>query len=122
MIEKKFKKYIGLEENLQKSVAILLNLSGLVWFHPPNEIKAKPQYLKKRRAMGVKSGVPDCMILTPRGKYKGLAIELKVGYNKASETQIKWLKKLKKLGYYTVVSYSLNEVRYIIDQYKKGLL
>lgn len=119
---KEFKKYLGSEANLQKTVAILLNISGLLWFHTPNEGKMSPAYGAKRRAWGVKSGVPDCMVLTPNNKYKGMAIELKVGYNKASATQIKWLKDLKEIGYYTLVSYSLEEVEYIINQYKKGLL
>lgn len=119
---KEFKKYKGSESNLQKSVAILLNVSGLLWFHTPNEIKAAPQYLKKRRAWGVKSGVPDCLVLTPKGKYKGLAIELKVGYNKPSESQKKWLKSLEELGYYAIISYSLEECEDIINKYKNGLL
>lgn len=121
-MEKKYEKYPYSEDELQKAVARLLDSYNLAWFHPPNEIKAKPQYLKKRALMGVKSGVPDCMVLTPNNKYTGLAIELKVKYNKPTDNQLKWLENLNKLGYYTIVSYSLDEVIDVIDGYVKNKL
>ena len=119
MSKKEYNKYLGKEDNLQKSVALYLDSLGLIWFHPPNEIKAKPQYYKKRKALGVKSGVPDIMVLNHSKYYTGLAIELKVGKNKPTDNQLKWLEDLKSIGYYTLVSYSLEEVIDIIDGYIK---
>lgn len=115
----KYAKYQGSEEDLQKTLARYLDLLGLVWVHPPNEIKAKPQYLKKRKALGVKAGVPDVLIFNPSGKYNGLAIELKVGYNKPSQAQLDWLDKLAGLGWLTLVAYSLDEAIEVIDNYIK---
>lgn len=40
-----------------------------------------------------------------RGKYHGLYIELKVGENKATALQKKWIEELTKQGYLAVVCY-----------------
>lgn len=118
-MDKKYPKYIGKEENFQKSVAIYLDSLGLLWCHTPNEIKANPAYYKKRKQLGVKKGVLDVLIFEPRGEYIGLAIELKVGRNNPSPEQLEWLKSLKSKGWSTLVSYSLDEVIDIIDDYIK---
>jgi|TARA_Y100000310_G_scaffold341551_1_gene441052 hypothetical protein len=104
------KKYEGKEENFQITVAHYLDSLGVLWFHSPNEIRAKPHYMKKRKKMGVKSGVPDICILEPRGDWCGLFIELKVGYNKPSENQKEFLKRLEINNYKTIVSWSLDGV------------
>ena len=122
MSKKEFKKYVGTEGNMQKTVAILLNLSGLLWFHCPNGGTRNKREAVTLKRQGVKAGVPDCLILTPKGKYRGMAIELKVGKNKPTDYQKTWLKDLQKAGFLCVVSYSVEEVEYIIEQYKKGLL
>jgi hypothetical protein len=113
----KYEKYKGREEFLQKAVARYLDTIRVLWFHCPNEIKASPQYLKKRKLLGVKSGVPDVCILEPNKDYKGLFIELKVGYNKPSENQKKWIENLEKRGYKTLISYSLDEVIDVVNDY-----
>jgi hypothetical protein len=112
-------KYKGTEADLQKTVAAYLNMCGVLWMHAPNEIKAKPVYMAKRKAMGVKPGVPDVLIFEPRGTYNGLAIELKVGYNLPSEAQQQWLDDLEARGWFVKWSRSLDEVMYVIDTYLK---
>jgi len=67
--------------------------------------------------MGVKAGIPDCLILDQRNGYSGLAIELKVGYNKPSEQQLAIFDKLVERNWLVVVSWSLDEVIDIIDNY-----
>ena len=42
-----------LDDNLHEDV---------IWYHVPNEAKAKPQYHAKLKRMGVKSGVTDIVI------------------------------------------------------------
>ena len=115
---KTYPKYLGKEEDFQKSLARYLDLSGLLWFHVPNEIKSNVQYGVKRKQLGVKSGVPDVCILEPRGQFNGLFLELKVGYNKPSENQIKWIELLKSKGYSAVWTRSLDEAIDIIEKYK----
>ena len=114
-----YKKYKGSEADFQKAVASYLDFKGVLWFHPPNEIKAKPQYMAKRKQQGVKSGVPDICILETNSKYHGLFIEIKVGCNKTSDYQNLWLERLSFRDYKVAVSYSLDETRAIIDEYLK---
>ena len=110
--------YQGSEDSFQKSLARYLDLSQLLWFHVPNEIKSKVQYGVKRKQLGVKSGVPDVCILEPRGRYSGLFLELKVGYNKPSKNQNKWLADLESKGYAVAWTRSLDEAIEIIEKYK----
>lgn len=116
----KYNKYKGSEFDFQKALAYYLDTINLLWFHPANEIKAKPQYMAKRKLIGVKSGVPDFCILEPNKKYKGLFIEIKVGYNKPNENQMKWIEELNKRKYYALVSYSLDECIEVINNYIKN--
>lgn len=57
------------------------------------------------KLQGVKAGVPDLCLAVPKGKYHGLYIELKVGRNKTSEHQDKWLCNLSQNGYAVKVCY-----------------
>lgn len=113
-----YAKFIGKEDDFQKTLAKYLDFLGVVWFHSPNEIRASVQYLRKRKAMGVKSGVPDVLILEPKNGFNGLAIELKVNYNKPSESQLEWLKMLEtKCNYKTLWTNSLEQAINEIDIY-----
>jgi hypothetical protein len=116
---KKWPKYVGTENNMQITVARYLDALGVLWMHPANEIKAKPVYMAKRKAIGVKPGVSDILIFEPRGKYIGLALELKVGYNLPSEHQQQWMDDLEQRGWRVAWSRSLDEVLFIIDEYLK---
>lgn len=53
------------EDALQKSVARLLDSTGLDWFHPANGEARNAITGAKLKAMGVKAGVPDVMIFQP---------------------------------------------------------
>ncbi len=61
--------------------------------------------------------MPDVMILEPRGKFHGLFIELKVKYNKPSDTQELWIDLLNKRGYSAMWTNSLDEAISTIDKY-----
>jgi len=112
-----FKKYVGTEDNLQKAVAKYLDTIGAFWFHCPNGGSRNAIEASKLKTMGVKAGIPDCLILDQRKGYSGLAIELKVGYNKPSEQQLDIIDKLVQSNWLVVVSWSLDEVISIIDYY-----
>ena len=101
-------KFIGKEDDFQKSVARYLDILGILWFHCPNEGKVPIHYRAKQKAKGLKSGVPDILIFEPKGKFNGMAIELKVGYNKPSEAQIQWLDDLTTKKWYCIVVYDLD--------------
>lgn len=124
---RKYCKYKGSEDNLQISLASYLDTIGVLWFHPANERQLSIRYNKKGVAYsplgaklkkkGVKSGVPDVIIFEPRGVYNGLMIELKVGSNKTTDNQKKWIADLNKRKYLCLVSYSLEESIDIVKKY-----
>ena len=56
-----------------------------------------------RKRLGVRAGVPDLLILEPRGKYHGMALELKVKGGKISDEQTQFTQRLTDKGYYAVI-------------------
>ena len=118
--EKRFKRYMGKEDNMQIATAKLLDSYTDLWFHPANERKTKKRLLKNGKwanpeglmlqKKGVKRGVPDCWVMVPRKDFPGMVFELKAKYNKPTPEQLAWLKGLRKAGYYTFWTYSLDEV------------
>lgn len=53
----------------------------------------------KLKAEGVKSGVPDLLLLCPRNGFHGLAIEMKTKKGQTSEAQEWWIEQLTAQGY-----------------------
>lgn len=116
------------EDQLQKAVASLLDSTGLVWQHSPNEGLRTPRQGAHAKAMGLKAGFPDVVIFdAPRydqdveflkgfaGKPRGLAIELKAPDAKGKRpkptaSQLEWMEKLKRCGWRAEVCYSTDEV------------
>ena len=70
-----------------------------------------------RRAMGVYHGVADTLMLIPRGKYHGLAIEYKDEDGKQSKYQIAWQALVESQGYMYRLCRSLAQFREIVDGY-----
>lgn len=95
------------EEHEQAVLAAYLDALPTIgprgWFHPANETQAKPQYLAKRRRLGVKPGVPDVIVIRrpPCGSFFGVAIELKSTLPSArvSDEQREWLAALEAAGW-----------------------
>ena len=61
-------------------------------------IQYSPERLRLMKE-GLKPGVPDICLPSPRGNYHGLYIELKHGKNKHTDEQKWWLEMLSKQGY-----------------------
>ena len=108
------------EYELQKAVCKYLDLKRVLYCgsmggqynpHFSQRIKAKES--------GYKKGFPDLFLYEPKGSYNGLAIELKVGYNKATKDQLSWIKRLTDKGYLACVCNGLDETLKIIDKYLK---
>jgi hypothetical protein len=91
-----YDKYLGKEDQLQRQVIRWVNMQYPDAFivHIPNEGRRSNFERYKFKQLGGVSGMPDLMIFNPTKKRNGLAIELKVGYNKPTENQLHCLKKL----------------------------
>lgn len=88
-------------------------------FHVPNGGKRDKLTAAKLKTQGVKPGVPDIELPTARGGYFGLFIELKVGRNKTTVNQDKWLNELAEQGYKTAVCYGWEAASEVIEEYMK---
>lgn len=110
--------WIGAEYDFQVAVARLLDASGLDWFHTPNEAKRSIGLGVKLKRAGLKSGIPDVVIITPtKLGHVGLCIELKVGKNKMTNNQYLWKDKLLNSGWAYFLAYGMDEVESILKKY-----
>lgn len=89
-------------------------------YHIPNGGSRNRIEAVNLKRQGVKSGVPDLCLPSPKGKYAGMYIEMKVGKNKPSENQEKWLERLSEQGYYTTVCYGFEEAKNEILKYLRA--
>ncbi len=72
----------------------------------------------KMKSEGVRSGVPDLLLLFPRAGYHGLALELKNGVEKRpSEAQEAWLDWLESRGFYVGVGRTFEEAKGLLLSY-----
>jgi hypothetical protein len=72
-------------------------------FHPANGELRDIKTAVKLKKMGVNPGVPDLWLPIHTRSYAGLAIELKVGNNAASDDQAAWLLHLRSENWYAQV-------------------
>jgi len=105
------------EDDLQMAAARYLDLIGAKWFHVANERKTTRQAGQRLKKKGVKSGIPDIIILDQKKGFTGLVIELKIKGNYTTENQKKWLKTFKGLNYMAVVAYNMDEVIDVVNNY-----
>jgi len=105
------------EDQFQKTVAKLLDSLGLTWCHVPNGGKRNAATGALMKAMGAKAGVPDVLIFSHgcvQGHSEGfgppLAIELKVGKNKPTQSQLEWRDKLVSCGWVWACCYTMDDV------------
>ena len=117
-----FVKYLGKEDLLQNKVMTYLQTKypDVYSIHVPNEGKRTPFMQFKFKYLGGKRGIPDILIFKGNkfGKF-GLAIELKVGYNKPTKSQYDALESLKKANWEVHWVNSYEKTIEIIDEYFK---
>lgn len=87
-----------------------------LWFHVPNETgtRSGPQFVEKRRRMGVRSGVSDNVILTHGINHKCGLIELKrrdKTKSKVSNSQTQVLEDAISSGHFGAIAYGLDEIK-----------
>jgi hypothetical protein len=90
-------------------------------FHPPNGGDRDIRVAARLKAQGVRRGVPDLIWMLPACGYYGLAMELKVGKNKATPEQSDWLRWLSDRNYFTCTVYDdPQEAIEILQRYLEG--
>lgn len=67
--------------------------------------------------MGLKAGFPDLGLFVPRNNKHALFLEMKVGRNKCTDNQKKWIRALMEQGYEVKVCYSCEEAIQVIKRY-----
>ena len=113
--------YIGATED-EATIAVVeyCTLRGVPVAHVPNEGKRSPQQGAKLKRMGLSPGFPDLVIPIPRGNYHGLFVEMKVGNNKTTAEQKKWLTELSKRGYAATACWGVDEAINTVNAYIRG--
>lgn len=114
-----FEKYLGREDVFQHQVMEYLKnkYPGVYAIHVPNEGKRSPFERFKFKYLGGQAGIPDILIFHANKKYNGLAIELKVAYNKPTENQLIAMANLKKSNWKVHWLNDYEKTIEIIDDY-----
>lgn len=86
-------------------------------YHCPNGGTRNKLEAANLKRQGVKAGVPDLFLPVSRNNKHGLFLEMKVGRNKCTDNQKKWIRKLLEQGYEVKVCYSCEEAIQIIKKY-----
>jgi hypothetical protein len=110
-------KIIPYEEDEQKALVQYLELKGYKFTAIPNSTYTKSWAVKmKNKAMGVKKGLPDLLIII---KGKLVFIEMKRKGNYPTSEQKEWIKELNKLdNIYAEIAYSCEEAIKVVEKYK----
>ena len=114
-----FEKYLGREDVFQHAVMeyIKRKYPGVYAIHVPNEGKRSPFERFKFKYLGGQAGIPDILIFHANKEYNGLAIELKVAYNKPTENQLIAMANLKKSNWKVHWLNDYEKTIEIIDDY-----
>lgn len=91
-----------------------------LFFHIPNGGKRGKREAGIFKAMGVKPGVSDYMLMMPWAHFHGLWLEVKTGTGSCSPDQRDFLKLARSQGYAAMVGFGLDECWFILDNWAKG--
>lgn len=102
-----------------EQIAVVQYCEAMKWYivHIPNEGKRSPQTANLLKEMGLRPGFPDLFLFEPRGKWHGLAIEMKSEDGRLGKNQEEQLIALNKRGYAVKVAYSSAEAIKSIERY-----
>jgi streptogramin lyase len=102
---------------LQKFTAALLRLNakGVIWFHPANGESRSPRTGGRLKAMGVRRGVPDFVIVPPSGQV--CFLELKSAAGRMSPEQKAFRDDCASIGCPYEVAKTSAEVEHILREW-----
>ena len=109
------------EKQIQRDIARLLDMKGILWIHSANE-GSRSSALEGRllKLAGVKAGFPDIVIFDPppnKPSFKGAALELKSESGSLSGSQKQWLDDLSNRGWLCACSHGLDEAIDILESW-----
>lgn len=90
-------------------------------FHVPNEGKRSQIMGRQLKRMGLKPGVPDVILPVAKGRYHGLAIEMKNLRGRPSGDQLAWIECLRGVGWRAEICHGWKEAVDVIRAYLSGL-
>jgi len=101
------------EKDIQRAATRWLDALGVLWTATANGVTCGPAAWRALARTGVKQGVPDVLVFSHVGRYKGWAIELKspTGKGRVSVEQEHWLAALAAEGWRVTVATSLDELQ-----------
>lgn len=82
-----------------------------------DDAKSRAIRMKYLKAEGLKTGVYDLFLPSPRGGYAGLFVEMKIGGNKPTADQQEFGRDMRAEGYAAVVCYSFEQAQQEIKTY-----
>lgn len=89
----------------------------LIW-HTPNEIRASPLYMQKRKKMGVKSGVSDIVDFgLVRGAFELKKLDRKAKGVRVSAAQRKFLQAVADTGGFAAICYGFEQFKLAYADY-----
>jgi len=91
-----------LEQKLQERFALYLQARGILFCASAGGMRTSIGTAVKMKRAGYKKGFPDIFIYEPKGRFHGIAFELKVENHSKNEAQDEWIAELNKRGYYAV--------------------
>lgn len=108
-----------LEDKLQTAVVTYLRLvkKALYCASLGGQYQRYNSQKMKAKRTGYVAGFPDVFCYDARGGYHGLALELKVKGNYASQKQKNWIKRLNDRGYMAKVCTGFDDAKKFIDDY-----
>jgi len=107
------------EADLQKSCVKWFRhqYPNILLHHSPNEGKRSPQYMNWLKTLGTLPGCPDILIFEARGKWHGLAIEMKAPGGKLTDNQEWFIQKLQAAGWQCHECRGIEEFMSIVIKY-----
>lgn len=90
--------------------------AGMVWWHTPNEGARTPSEAARLKAMGVKAGIPDLMLVHGGKLY---ALELKAERGVISKNQQAMLSALSTAGAVVAVAFGLSKALATLEQWAR---
>ena len=119
------------EKRVQSAVCRFIDetYKGTIYVSSPMGLKMTVGMAKEVKSHNSHVGLPDMLILAPKGEWCGLAIELKTNFSKIYKLdgtlktiphirqQAKMLRELQSKGYYAVFGCGLKDCQQIIREY-----